>query len=304
MSSLVWMAGILTLACMLVFAPDSYLPMLLRAFLVQWTLLFLLSACLLLWKGSRQPAIATLMGSFLLCAHFPYTRSSAFIGSDGTGLRVLHMNVWQPNRDHEEVVQQALASNAHLISVQEVDLNWARELTTGLQDRYPYSRIEARSDCYGIAMFSQLPIERFMTRSMDDTPFLEAHLRSDGRPIRFISIHATSPISYGHFQRRNRQLEGLAQHVAGCAIPTVVVGDLNTVPWDEAYERLCAEAGLHAPSAPVQRTWPSLGHIALIPLDHLLLSTGASARSIDTFTIPGSDHRGLLAEVILPPHAP
>ncbi|MCB0771699.1 MAG: endonuclease/exonuclease/phosphatase family protein [Flavobacteriales bacterium] len=294
----------LSVACFLAFAPDCYLPMLARSFLVQWTALFLILSAAFLWLGSWWSAVSAMVGTGLLLMQIPMPLAGGPDPPTGSMLRVLHMNVWQPNERYGSAIEEALSSEADVISIQEVDRHWAVELISRLGPSYPYARIEPRSNCYGIALFSKLPFERVNTMYLDGAPLIEARFSVAGEPVRVISVHATSPISYEHFHRRNRQLEGLVPIVAATTIPTILVGDLNTVPWDGAFGRFCSRSGLRAAPVKGSRTWPSVGPLALIPLDHVLLSGQASATSISSFHVPGSDHRGLLAEIILPRNAP
>jgi endonuclease/exonuclease/phosphatase (EEP) superfamily protein YafD len=110
-------------------------------------------------------------------------------------------------------------------------------------------------------------------------------------------VHATSPGSYGHFRQRNAQLERLAELINASTLPTILVGDLNTVTWDRALGRLCRAAGLQENPQCTNATWPSLGGLALIPLDHVLVTAQLSVSSLESFSIKGSDHRGLSAQI-------
>ena len=303
-SSPVLVAAVLALACVLAFAPDAYMPMLVRAFLFQWVLFFVVLAALLAWKRQWWSVWASLSGAIFLLLQVSTPCLPQAGAVSGTSIRVLHMNVLQPNMSTNEVVGEALKSGADIISVQEVDAHWAHALEAGLRSAYPYSHIEARSNCYGIALFSRLPFAGVATIAVLGSPCIEALFDVNGSLARVISVHASSPISYGHFQLRNKQLDCLAQHVGASDTATILVGDLNTVPWDKAFARFCARAGLRSTTSMGQRTWPSVGPWALIPLDHLMLSHGTVPASIHTFHVPGSDHRGLLAEVIIPKHAP
>ena len=65
--------------------------------------------------------------------------------------------------------------------------------------------------------------------------------------------------------------------------------------WDAQWEDFEADKGTC--------TWPTLGPMALIPLDHVLIAGGITAEHVNTFEIPGSDHRGLVSNIILPEHA-
>lgn len=300
----VLMAAILALACVLSFAPDAYLPMLVRAFLVEWILFFLGLAGLLAWKRQWWSVWASISGALFLLVQVPAPILPGSGARSGPSIRVLHMNVLQPNMSTREAISEALECDADVISVQEVDAHWAQELGAGLRSAYPFAHVEARSNCYGVALFSRLPFVRVGTIMGNSAPAIEAVFNLHGSIVRVISVHASSPISYGHFQLRNRQLDRLARYVAESDTATIVVGDLNTVPWDDAYVRFCARAGLRSTTSVGHRTWPSFGPLALIPLDHMMLSHGPEPIAISTFHVPGSDHRGLLADVKLLDHAP
>ena len=297
------MALLLLVAAGLAFAPDAYLPMLARAFLLQWCVGFISLAAILLWRTRWWSAMTAVFCASLLVPQISSPEHAALASARGTKLKVLHMNVLQPNSAFDAAIAEALKSGADVISVQEVGPAWGVALRKGLGRTYPYAHVDPRTNCYGIALFSKRPFDKVGTVVIQGAPVIEAVIDVDGEPLRLLAVHATSPISYAHFQRRNRQLDHLAHYVAQSDTATMVIGDLNTVPWDSAFERFCSQAGLRPTAGVEQRTWPSIGPLALIPLDHLLVSQAISASSIVTFHIPGSDHRGLLAEISIAAHA-
>jgi endonuclease/exonuclease/phosphatase (EEP) superfamily protein YafD len=294
---------LLTGAVVMVLAPDAYWPMLLRAFMLPACVVFGAIAVLALVRRYWWVALSTIVGCAMMAMQVHTPRVEAAMTADPPDLRVFHMNVWQPNTAYASAIARALDSDADVISVQEVAPVWAEALVQGLGARYPFMHIEPRENCYGIALFSRIPFQEVRTITLDGTPMIEAVLKRADRPVRLLAVHATSPISYAHFQRRNRQLEEVARHRGQDDTATVVVGDLNTVPWDRAFRRLCARAGLRSTTPATQRTWPSVGPLALIPLDHLLISPGITLAGLRTVHIAGSDHKGLLAELNISSHA-
>lgn len=300
---LVVAALVLLIANTLAFAPDAYLPMLARAFMLPGALLLGALALVAVVRRKWWVAQSALVGAAMLAGQL-YTPSVPTATMSRTpDLRVFHMNVWQSNNAYAAAIERALESDADVISVQEVAPCWAEALEHGLSGRYSYMHIEPRDNCYGIALFSRIPFREVRTITLHGTPMIEALFTMHERPVRLLAVHATSPISYAHFQRRNRQLHDLGHHLAQDDTATVLIGDLNTVPWDRAYQRLCTRAGLRSTTPMAQRTWPSMGPLALIPLDHLLISPGIVPASLRTVHIPGSDHKGLLAELSITGHA-
>ncbi len=299
LSELYLATTLLSLAVIGVFAPDAYVPMLARAFLLPAAIglgAMVLFAVLRRWWWV---ACSSLVGGLMIGVQVSTPHLAPAPNATGNSLRVFHMNVLQPNNSYLQAIDQALASDADVISVQEVGPQWAAALQEGLLPAYPYSHIEPRTNCYGIALFSRTPFSDVRTLTIHGAPFIEARLNVEGRPVRLLAVHTSSPISYDHFRRRNEQLAALAEHLAGGDTATIVVGDLNTVPWDRAFQRFCARSGLRSTTPATQRTWPSVGPLALIPLDHVLLSPGLSHTSLRTVDIPGSDHRGLVADLTL-----
>lgn len=293
---------LLTFAVGLAFAPDAYLPMLLRAFLLPSTVLFGLLGIIALVARRWWVAQAALAGVAIVAAQFNTPYAAARSTEADVDLRVFHMNVLQPNVAHQHAIHQALASNADLISAQEVSPQWAIALQEGLCAHYPYARIEARTNCYGIALFSRIPFDAVRSYELHGTPLIEADITVGEHAVRLVSVHATSPIGPSHFRRRNDQLAALAKQLGTHDSATIVIGDLNTVPWDRAYRRFCAQSGLLSTTT-TQRTWPSIGPLAIIPLDHVLISSGLTANAIRTIHVPRSDHKAILAELNLTTHA-
>jgi endonuclease/exonuclease/phosphatase (EEP) superfamily protein YafD len=284
----------------LAFAPDAYLTMLARAFMFQWTIAFALLTIALVWRGHFILAACSLACMVMAAMQLEQPMLADHRAEATPDLRVMHMNVYQPNQRHAEIIEQALASDADIISVQEVSPEWEHALREGLSEAYPYSLAEPRRNCYGIALFSRSPLDGWELAEMHGSPFIEARATVNGHPFRLISVHATSPTSYGHFRRRNAQLRELADRLNNDSITTIVVGDMNAVHWDKAYRRFHQSTGLRVVTGTGLRTWPSWGPMALIPLDHVFISRELSVAGVQRFKIPGSDHKGLIADIVFP----
>lgn len=295
--------ALLAAAVFIALSPDAYLPMLVRAFIEPLSAAFALVALFFLLRRKWLQLPSALAGCAMLLVQVPPAASEPPEPAEGPLLRLLHMNVLQPNTSYKESIGMALAGQADVISMQEVGREWATALGQGLRNEYPYQHVEPRSDCYGIALFSKRPFTSVRTMTMQGTPFIEAWMDVEGTPVRLMAVHATSPTSYAHFRQRNAQLAQLGDHLAPCDTATVLLGDLNTVPWDAAFRRLTARTGLVSTAKSTLRTWPSFGPFALIPLDHVLVSSDVQAVSLRSVQIPGSDHRGLHAELHLKTHA-
>ena len=293
------LAGLaLLLGTILAFAPDHFLPMLLRSFLVQWVALFAVVGMVALWKRLWWLGTAGLVAGLLVLLHM-----RAPIGADrmesGSGrVRIAHLNVLQPNRDHAGVLEAARATDADILFFQEVSPEWAEALHAGLDDAYPVSIAETRTDRYGIAMYSRMPLADVRVEHLRNTPIVRATVGSGEHAFLVTSMHACSPGHHAAFAQRNAQFAELAERFADERNEHVLIGDLNTVSWDDALWAFCRRTGLRLQGDAYAATFPSVMGMAMIPIDHVLVSEGLSANK-RVFTIPGSDHHGLVTDIIV-----
>ena len=292
---------LLTVAVVISFGPDAYVPMLIRSWLPLW---LMISVSWLLWIAIKKNWAATLFGGLavlLLSFQIPRTATDSSEALQDQALRIAHLNVLQTNQRKEDVVLAIRSLEADVICVQEVDQAWSEALQRELSPIYPYHRIAARDNCYGIAIFSRRQFAAIKVFDMHRSPAIDAVFEIDDRQLRLIAAHAASPQDPGAFERRNAQLDALASIVIGSNGPCVVIGDLNATPWDPALQRACARSNMKSTATITSATWPSIFGMAFIPLDHLLVPSSVHVRNQATFHVPGSDHRGMVADIMLGP---
>lgn len=287
----------LTLACVLCFAPDAYLPMMLRAFMFWWAIALGSAALFAVTRRMWWWAVSCFLAAPMVFVQVNGTSSGLPVVGKGAALRIAHMNVLQPNDERSAVIAEVRSIGADLISAQEVSLEWADALEVGLAAAYPYRHVVPRNDHYGIALFSKWPFAQVGTIMIEGSPIIEAVLDVYGERVRVFAVHTTSPGTYAQYRQRNVQLKRLAELVRRQALPVVIIGDLNTVPWDSAFRSFCSISGTRVLDPPFMATWPVLGPGALIPLDHVLVSDGSLSGTSTTFHVSGSDHRGLVAHL-------
>ncbi|MBK8582885.1 MAG: endonuclease/exonuclease/phosphatase family protein [Flavobacteriales bacterium] len=286
--------GFLVLAGVIAFGADKIWPLLmLRAFAIpmQWgfavfaVVLFLLRH----WVLSAGVAVAAIAAWQISIFAGP---AIAIPNPCFSGLRLVQMNVLQPNTDHEGAIQAALAENPDVICFQEVDQTWTEALVKALTTKYPYRCLAPRDDLYGMALFSRFPLEGAAVQMLGPMPAIEARVQCGGMTVRLIAARLRAPESLFRLQERNAQWIRLAEWTMEDTLPTAVFGDLNTATWDDAFQAYTTTTGMKdiTSNAP---TWPAFQGHALVPLDHVLLSGKLGTTGSGTFTIPGSDHLGL-----------
>lgn len=289
---------LLCFGAFLAFAPDLYLPMLMRAFMWQWCAFSVLMTG---WNLvlRRWWTAAAFLGCAALAMIPPSGTLTAPTVPEGSAhlLRVAQINVLQTNTKYNEVVREALSSHADLISFQEVDPTWAAVLDQGLAEALPYRRTVAGTDRYGIALYSKYPFASAEIVDLQGRPAVHATIHVGDTLLELLCVHTSSPGSYTSFRQRNAQLRQLEQLVADAQGPVLLFGDLNTVSWDDAFHSFMHRSGLRESAEGPLATWPTAFGRSLIPLDHILVPPTLGITGLSTVRIPGSDHQGLVADI-------
>lgn len=217
-------------------------------------------------------------------------------------LRLLQANVLSVNDNHEGLITLVDAEAPDIVVLEEVTAAWAEAIAV-LADDYPYRYVIPRSDNFGIALLSRAPFVdvRHLASPPLGHPTIQARIDWHGNNIDLIASHPTVPVNPVVYAARNRQLDSLAALVAESDGPVVLVGDLNATPWDRHYRRLEAATGLRNARRGfgIVPTWPTFLPIAMIPIDHVLVSPGIGVRSVTAGPDIGSDHLPLIVTLAL-----
>jgi endonuclease/exonuclease/phosphatase (EEP) superfamily protein YafD len=82
----------------------------------------------------------------------------------------------------------------------------------------------------------------------------------------------------------------------------VLLGDLNCTPWSPAFDRLLAAARLRdsGRGRGLHPTWFSAVPFVGLPIDHVLVGPGVGVRGRHVGPDIGSDHRPVIADLVLP----
>jgi endonuclease/exonuclease/phosphatase (EEP) superfamily protein YafD len=212
-------------------------------------------------------------------------------------LKVAHFNVLKFNSSKQQTIETIINSDADIVSLQETDELWTKEIESAVKKDYPYC-IFFPSDicCFGISLLSKQPLYNSNISFHGGIPNIEADLIFNDVVTHVISSHTASPISRSHLVRRNTHLSELSDHVAKIDSPTIVIGDFNTVPWDKKLVNFKAETQLKDSRKAYESTFPSYFGNLGIPIDYIFHSKEISCLSFKTIAIAGSDHLGIIGE--------
>ena len=96
---------------------------------------------------------------------------------------------------------------------------------------------------------------------------------------------------------------GIAHGGAAAAVSRVLLGDFNATLDHREMQRLLARGYADAADAigdGLQPTWPTTGGRPPLTIDHVLFAPPILVLRVSLHTIPGSDHRALIAEPVVP----
>lgn len=222
-------------------------------------------------------------------------------------LSVLTFNVRGSNASYAEVAAYLKQQRADIAVVLEVTPAWSHALQQ-LQRQYPHQQHEPRTDNFGIALISRLPwehVETFYT-SRDGVPSIRATFQRQGARWTFVGTHPVPPGSAATSAARNEQLVALADLLQTEQGPLILAGDLNVTSWSPYFSDLLHTANLRdtRQGRGVQPSWVSRIPLTHLPIDHILVSPGIVVQQRSVGPDLGSDHRPVVAELLLPAQNP
>ncbi len=231
-----------------------------------------------------------------------YLDDGARTAAGTSALRVVHANVRGHETRASDFIELLEREQPDLVFVQEVDELWNQSLGS-LASTYPHRYSVPDYGVFGIAVLGRQPfvgIERHNGPPWGN-PTLILATQIGEQPVTLVSTHAPPPIGPSGIAARNRQLEDIAEVIAGIDGPVVLIGDLNTSMWAQQFKLLVAATGLRDARRGygLLPTWPTYLPFAMIPVDHCLVSAEVSVVDLDTGPGIGSDHLPLLVTLAL-----
>ena len=249
----------------------------------------------------------TLASCYCLRYRLPQTDRTSQSSSDH-GLSVMTLNCRFGRADPEEVVRCVRSYGVEVLALQEVKGNLLESLqTAGIHQLLPYlTQGTASPDDNGgrnVILSAARPAIAYPS-ALDlpaaAVPLVE--LKTSCGPVRVASVHPKSP------QRGARQwgmgIAALAK-LAQPPTPTIVMGDCNATLQHPTFRAMLAQSGLRDASLSLKAgSHPTFPSGRLLPpsieIDHILMDDDLTAQSMHALRISGSDHRALIAQLILP----
>jgi endonuclease/exonuclease/phosphatase (EEP) superfamily protein YafD len=225
--------------------------------------------------------------------------------AQGVRLRVLAANVAGEDRAAPQVVALARRLRVDVLAIAELTPQVADAYdAAGIAKLLPYRSLNPRPAFFGSGLYGRLPLR--------DTPApagtrygLSAAAASPrgAAPFEVLAIHIPAPTSPGDAADWRRDLRKLPG--SGDGGLRILAGDFNATLDHAELRRLLGRGYRDAAEQAgvgLQMTWPTDKSPlpAMMAIDHVLADRRVRVASARTVAIPGSDHRGVLTELVLP----
>ena len=266
--------------------------------------LIVLALGFLFVKTSQLFLLITVLQILLLLYHFyiliRYTKfyktkkivSAPFFSES---ISVISCNVYQFNTDFERFHRLIRKYQPDVFITMESNSDW-ENANRILETDYPYTEKVTLENTYGMHLYSKIPIDFSKSHFFiaDDLPSIEAHFTSKGHQFCIFAVHPPppSPTEETTSKERDGDLLSVAKKVKQHQLPTVVIGDFNTVAWSETSilfrktsELIDARVGRGILATFHAKYW-----FFRVPLDLLFHSPEIFVEELETLENIGSDH--------------
>lgn len=220
---------------------------------------------------------------------------------EGQRLSLMVANVKLENRHAEELLAIVRERDPDLLLALETNAWWNARLAR-LSDRLPHGLAQITGSYFGMHLLSRWPLSdaRAVFAADQGVPALLATVSPpSGEAVRLIGLHPRPPHPGQSSRGRDAQLMWAALEAREAALPVVLAGDLNAVPWERGVERMRRIAGLIDPRASLGflPTYDAQSWWMAWPLDQVLHQEGLSVTSLEVLPGFGSDHFPVEAEL-------
>ena len=279
----------------------------LHAFTPYVALLALIVALLAVWRRWWAGAVVTGACAVILIALLVprAVPDRAPADAPGVRLRVLAANIAGNGVTAKQVLDGARRWDVDVFSV--IELPPATVLAydlAGIESVFPHRELRALPGFKGTGLYSRLPLRAVAGPRGTEFGMAAAELEPPGTaPVRVVSVHVPAPTDGDAAAQSRREMRTLPG--AGSGPLRVLAGDFNAT-LDHAHLRSLLDRGYRDAAEQagtgLRPTWPAGKQLlpTLVTIDHVLADRRVRVISARSVAIPGSDHRGVLAELLLP----
>lgn len=218
---------------------------------------------------------------------------------DGTAVRIAAVNVFGSHTHPPSIVRQLDAYDADVVVVSEV----APAAEAVYRDAFRHA-VPSHERADDVAVYADLPMRDLgLPASLRDQRGRRVEVEGPDGPFVLYALHLQKPgtevRSYEvGFRTHRRLIDRIVAAVRAERLPVVVAGDLNLADRTSGFRDL---TGVLDDAMRADWVGPTSRKLAtrllLARIDHILMSPDWCSADSKTFTMRGSDHRGVVATV-------
>ena len=204
-------------------------------------------------------------------------------------MRIAHANTLYDLENTAPKLEFAINSGAETLSFLEISGPLGKQLKT-ISGTYPHQAMSGGN--LPMALLSIYPITR--AQAWGERAVLY-HIAKPKVPYYVLQVHPQSPHSRSTYTERNAKLEKITTMVKGLPQPLVMLGDMNTTPWDDALAPLfntVQQAGGWRSTLPTFPSW-----MPVTPIDALYYTQPFTPIGVQHIRVPKSDHLAIVVDM-------
>jgi endonuclease/exonuclease/phosphatase family metal-dependent hydrolase len=220
-------------------------------------------------------------------------------------VRVMTSNTLAGIADAQKIMDVVRERNVDVLALQELTPEMVRDLDrAGLDQVLPNQVFLAEPGGEGSGIASRWPVEAKQLTPPSTLKMASARVDLPGTDIEIVSVHPLPPVEPVGPEPWRRELAGLPSRVINGPV-RVLAGDFNATLDHVALRSLLNGGYVDAADqvgAGLIPTWPSGSNFLPPPvtLDHVLVDGRCPVDAVDVVDIPGTDHRAVIAQFVVP----
>lgn len=293
------------------FGPVSTAVTLVASFSPLFAVTAAVSAALLVaarfWVGAVAALLVSLVG---VAAQLPlYLGEPVSAAVDAPKVRLLQANIRLGEADAQALVSRVRSDRVDLLTVAELTGTAVRRLASaGLEEVLPFSYLRPREGGGGEGIYSRHPLS-----GTEELPGLQHNnLRAavhppGAEPVALYALHPLPPYPEPAW-RWALELDRIGAILAADRRPLLVGADFNSTYDHERYRNLLHAGGRDGVALVDAAEFLGSGIVATYPADSWypavlaidrILTRGTTPVSFERVGLPGSDHHGVMGDVLL-----
>ncbi len=248
----------------------------------------------------------TLVAIIMVANVAPRAFSDSRPNGVGQPVRVMTANLLVGIADAEAIVREVRERRIDILAMQELTPDMVKDLERAGLDRLLPNRVFLAEDGgSGSGIASRFPLTARQLTPPGSLQQAGAWVDVPGaQDIEVVSVHPLPPVVTAGPEAWQRELAGLPSPDSTGAI-RVLAGDFNATLDHVGMTRLINKGYVDAADQVGKgliHTWPSNSGVWPPPvtIDHVLVDPRCPVDTVDVFDMPGSDHRAVVAQFVVP----